>query len=147
MYWFGFRKYFHGKRSIESNSNLWSMSINNESSPWSPHPPSTQTTWAVLVILSWSVQGVSVPVQLQQKSTVDSSRRSCFWGSSECCLLDGCVPLSRVAVGRDQQLVRRVVSPPAQHHAGAEHAQHLEKTARVVGGQKKGRSVMAIRQL
>lgn len=40
-------------------------------------------------------------------------------------------PLSRIAVGCDQQLVRRVMSPPAQHHAGAEHAQHLEDTARV----------------
>lgn len=40
-------------------------------------------------------------------------------------------PLSRVAVGRDQQLVRRVMSPPAQHHAGAEHAQHLKETVRV----------------
>lgn len=38
-------------------------------------------------------------------------------------------PLSRVAVGCHQQLVGRVMSPPAQHHAGAEHAQHLEKTA------------------
>lgn len=40
-------------------------------------------------------------------------------------------PLSRIAIGCDQQLICWVVSPPAQHHTGAEHAQHLigEKTA------------------
>lgn len=32
---------------------------------------------------------------------------------------------SCIAVGRDQQLIRRIVTPPAQHHAGTEHAQHL----------------------
>lgn len=33
---------------------------------------------------------------------------------------------SCIAVGCDQQLVRRVMAPPAQHHTGTEHAQHLQ---------------------
>lgn len=42
------------------------------------------------------------------------------------------MPRSRVAVGRDQQLVRGVVAPPAQHHAGAEHPQHLQADGEAV---------------
>lgn len=33
---------------------------------------------------------------------------------------------SCIAVGCDQQLIRWVMTPPAQHHTGTEHAQHLQ---------------------
>lgn len=46
-----------------------------------------------------------------------------FW-FSECFV--GWQRPSCIAVGGDQQLIRWVVTPPAQHHAGTEHAQHLQ---------------------
>lgn len=46
-----------------------------------------------------------------------------FWFSE--CFADWLHP-SCIAVGCDQQLVRRVVTPPAQHHAGTQHPQHLQ---------------------
>lgn len=78
---------------------------------------------------------MSEVVQLQQKSTVDSSREAAF-GGFWVLPFGWLQPLSRVAVGRDQQLVRRVMSPPAQHHAGAEHAQHLKENSTGRGRKK-----------
>lgn len=46
-----------------------------------------------------------------------------FWFSE--CFADW-LHSSCIAVGCDQQLVRWVVTPPAQHHTGTQHPQHLQ---------------------
>lgn len=41
-----------------------------------------------------------------------------------------------IAVGCDQQLIRWIMTPPAQHHTGTEHAQHLQGDSKEQGGKK-----------
>lgn len=120
-------QYFHVKRNIESNSNLLSMSINNRVPPKAPfHPNHISSACYSIMKCAGCVWACTTTAEIYGGLI----QRSCFW-------VFWVLPfgwlqsLSRIAVGCDQQLVRRVMSPPAQHHAGAEHAQHLEETARV----------------
>lgn len=67
------------------------------------------------------MQGVLELIQLQLKSTVDMSDDALFD------FLSVSLRPSCVAVGRNQQFIRWVVTPPAQHHTSTEHAQHLQE--------------------
>lgn len=94
------------------------MTINNR---FPPKAPSTQTHISSACCCRVCAESVRA----------DTTTAQIYGGLVQRSCLRMAGPLSRKAIGCDQQLVCRVVSPPAQHHAGAEHAQHLigEKTA------------------
>lgn len=120
------------EENIQSNRNLQSMSINN----WFPLEAPAHPNHIISV----------------RYFTMDCAR--CAWAyitTAEiyCGHVRWCSFLifwvfrwlrpSCIAVGCDQQLVRRVVTPPAQHHAGTEHAQHLQ-------ADRKGRKEKLLRE-
>lgn len=118
------------KKTNLTNSNLQSMSINN----WFFPPNYIISVRYVIMNCARCAWAYVTTAEIY----CGHIQRCSFW-FSECSfwLAVRLMHPSCIAVGCNQQLICRVMTPPAQHHTGTEHTQHLQGDSKGKGEKKK----------